>query len=86
MNLETATEYLWHGITWATGKPALLLADATGHLGHIEVMGLDLGLRVASPARYCTGRYRFSGTFHVEPAPCPQQAKGRPQRPVPPLP
>lgn len=75
MNLEPATEYLWHGITWATGKPALLLADTTGHLGQIEVMGLDLGLRVASPARYCTGRYRFSGTFHVEPVPCPQRAE-----------
>jgi hypothetical protein len=77
VNLEPATEYLWHGITWATGKPALLLAGPAGHLGQLEVMGLDLGLRVASPARYCTGRYRFSGTFHVEPVSCPQRAGAR---------
>jgi hypothetical protein len=75
VNLEPATQYLWHGITWATGKPALLLAGTTGHLGQIEVIGLDLGLRVASPIRHCTGRYRFSGTFRVEPVPCPQRAE-----------
>ncbi|QFY14247.1 DUF2797 domain-containing protein [Nonomuraea phyllanthi] len=53
----------------------LLLADtATGALGQVEVAGRHLGLMVVGSARYCTGRYTFTDTFHVEPLSCPQQA------------
>ncbi|MGH3874019.1 MAG: hypothetical protein ACRDSR_21385 [Pseudonocardiaceae bacterium] len=73
---ETGRQYVWHGVTWATGKPTLLLANtATGLLDQIEVMGLELGLKVSNPARFCTGRYGFADTFHVEPVPCPWQAE-----------
>ncbi|GAA1022112.1 hypothetical protein Aple_064700 [Acrocarpospora pleiomorpha] len=76
MGLEFGRQYLWHGVTWATGRPTLLLADAaTGVLGHVEVMGLDLGLKVCGSARFCTGRYGFAGTCQVEPLPCPWQAE-----------
>ncbi|MGQ0779202.1 MAG: hypothetical protein ACT4NY_33105 [Pseudonocardiales bacterium] len=76
MDLETGRQYVWHGVTWATGKPTLLLANtATGLLDQIEVMGLELGLKVSNPARFCTGRYGFADTFHVEPVPCPWQAE-----------
>ncbi|MGH3628647.1 MAG: DUF2797 domain-containing protein [Sciscionella sp.] len=76
MDIEGGREYLWHGVTWATGVPTLLLADtATGELGQVEVMGLEFGLKVTSPARFCTGGYGFVGTFQVEPVPCPWQAE-----------
>jgi hypothetical protein len=76
VDLETGREYLWHGVTWATGTPTLLLADtATGVLDQIEVMGLELRLKVVGPARFCTGRYVFAGTFQVEPLPGPRQSE-----------
>jgi Protein of unknown function (DUF2797) len=76
MDLRAGMEYVWHGVTWATGKPTLLITGtATRHLDQIGILGLDLGFKVASPARFCTGRYRFTGTFHVEPIACPQQAE-----------
>ncbi|MGH3940395.1 MAG: hypothetical protein ACRDTG_17520, partial [Pseudonocardiaceae bacterium] len=76
MDLEAGRQYVWHGVTWATGKPTLLLANtATGLLDQIEFMGLELGLKVSNPARFCTGRYGFADTFHVEPVPCPWQAE-----------
>ncbi|TMR95645.1 DUF2797 domain-containing protein [Nonomuraea basaltis] len=75
MELVTGRQYLWHGITWATGIPTLLLADTTtGVLDQVEVIGQRLGLKVVGPARFCTGRYDFTETFRVEPRPCPQQA------------
>lgn len=73
---DTGRQYVWHGVTWATGKPTLLLANTTtGLIDQIEVMGLKLGLKVSNPARFCTGRYGFADTFHVEPLPCPWQAE-----------
>jgi hypothetical protein len=76
MRIGTGKEYLWHGLTWATGKPALVLAEtADSHLAGIDVMGLDLGFRLASAARFCTGRYGFAGTHQVEPLPCPWRAE-----------
>lgn len=70
------TQYVWHGVTWATGKPTVLLADTTtGQLDHIEIAGRDIGLKVAGHVRYCTGRYAFAGTYQVEPVPCPRQAE-----------
>jgi len=71
--------YLWHGVTWATGAPSLLLADAaTAALSRVDLMGLRIGVKAAGDGRFCTGRYRFSGTFGVEPLPCPQQARAGP--------
>ncbi|MBF8193032.1 DUF2797 domain-containing protein [Nonomuraea sp. K274] len=75
MHLKPDQRYLWHGITWATGRPTLLLADTTtGTLGQIEIVGRHLGLKVVDAARYCTGRYAFTDTFRVGPLCCPQQA------------
>ncbi|MFB4285564.1 hypothetical protein ACBJ59_60630 [Nonomuraea sp. MTCD27] len=75
MQLKLGRQYLWHGITWATGTPTLLLADTTtGALGQVQIVGRHLGLMVVDSARYCTGRYGFTGTFHVEPLSCPLQA------------
>jgi hypothetical protein len=70
--------YLWHGVTWATGAPSLLLADTTATLGAVDVMGLRIGVKAAEGGRFCTGRYGFAGTFQVEPLPCPQQAQAGP--------
>ncbi len=76
MDLETGRQYVWHGVTWTNGKPTLLLANtATRLLDQIKVMGLELGLKVINPARFCTGRYGFADTFRVEPVPCPWQAE-----------
>jgi hypothetical protein len=73
---STETQYAWHGVTWATGRPVLLLANtATGQLDHLQLQGREVGLKVASPARYCTGRYVFADTHHVEPVPCPRQVQ-----------
>lgn len=70
------SQYVWHGVTWATRHPVVLLADvATGQLSHIDIVGHELGLKVTDRTRYCTGRYRFSGTYSVTPVPCPQQAE-----------
>ncbi|SEF55372.1 Protein of unknown function [Nonomuraea solani] len=75
MKRETGRQYLWHSITWAARVPTLLLADTTtGALGQVEVMSLQLGLKVVDRARFCTGRYGFTDTFRVEPRACPQQA------------
>lgn len=75
MELEAGKQYLWHGVTWATGAATILLADtASAALGHIEVRGRQVGLKVADAARFCTGRYAFTGTYGVQPLPCPQQA------------
>jgi hypothetical protein len=71
--------YLWHGVTWASGAPSLLLADtATATLAAVDVMGLRIGVKAAGGGRFCTGRYGFAGTFGVEPLPCPQQAQAGP--------
>jgi hypothetical protein len=71
--------YLWHGVTWATGAPSLLLADTSaGTLGAVDVMGLRTGVKAAGGGRFCTGRYGFAGTYQVEPLPCPQQAPAGP--------
>jgi hypothetical protein len=76
VNLEPGQEYLWHGVTWATGAPTLLLADTNGGvLDQMAVMGLELGLKTTGPTRFCTGRYGFVDTFHVEALPCPGQAE-----------
>ncbi|WP_326549981.1 DUF2797 domain-containing protein [Micromonospora sp. NBC_01813] len=76
MDRETSIGYTCHGVTWATGKPTLLLANASAHrLEHVEIVGRALGFRATKAARYCTGRYRFVGTYKVEPLPCPRQAE-----------
>lgn len=69
-------EYLWHGVTWASGHPAALLADTKSRQLHtIQIIGQSLGLKVVNRDRFCTGRYGFIDTHHVEPVPCPAQAK-----------
>jgi hypothetical protein len=78
MNFAPGCPYLWHGVTWATGAPSLLLADTTATLGTVDVMGLRIGVKAAEDGRFCTGRYGFAGTFQVEPLPCPQQAQAGP--------
>lgn len=75
MHLQAGTEYIWHGITWATGTPTLLVANTeTRTLEQIAVMDLDLGIKVVATDRFCTGRYRFVDTVRVEPEPCPTAA------------
>lgn len=79
MNFAPGRPYLWHGVTWASGAPSLLLADTTtGTMGTVDVMGLRIGVKAAGGGRFCTGRYAFAGTFQVEPLPCPQQAQAGP--------
>ena len=79
MNFAPGRPYLWHGVTWASGAPSLLLADtSTATFGAVDVMGLRIGVKAAGPGRFCTGRYGFAGTFRVEPLPCPQQAQAGP--------
>jgi hypothetical protein len=76
VNFAPGRPYLWHGVTWASGAPSLLLADtSTATLAAVDVMGLRIGVKAAGPGRFCTGRYGFAGTFRVEPLPCPQQAQ-----------
>lgn len=71
MTLQAGTEYVCHGITWATGAPTLLVANTeTKALEHVAVMDLDLGIQVIGTDRWCTGRYRFVDTVGVEPVPC----------------
>jgi len=75
VNFAPGRPYLWHGVTWASGAPALLLADtSTAAMDAVDVMGLQIGVKAAGGGRFCTGRYGFAGTFRVEPLPCPQQA------------
>jgi hypothetical protein len=79
VNFAPGRPYLWHGVTWASGAPSLLLADtSTATFGAVDVMGLRIGVKAAGPGRFCTGRYGFAGTFRVEPLPCPQQAQAGP--------
>lgn len=74
MDLNQGSEYLWHGVTWATGVPTLLLADvSTRTLVQVDLIGLEIGLKAVGPTRYCTGRYGFSDTINVHALPCPQQ-------------
>jgi hypothetical protein len=69
-------QYLWHGVTWADGYPAVLVADlVTRQLTRIKIAGQEVGLKVEDRARYCTGRYRFADTHSVTPVPCPVQAE-----------
>ena len=79
MNFAPGRPYLWHGVTWTAGAPALLLADTSaGTLGAVDVMGLRIGVKAAGGGRFCTGRYAFAGTFRVEPLPCPRRAPAGP--------
>lgn len=79
MSFAPGRPYLWHGVTWAAGAPALLLADTSrGTMDAVDVMGLRIGVKAAGGGRFCTGRYGFAGTFRVEPLPCPQQAPAGP--------
>jgi len=79
VNFAPGRPYLWHGVTWASGAPALLLADtSTAAMDAVGVMGLRIGVKAAGDGRFCTGRYGFAGTFRVEPLPCPQQAPAGP--------
>jgi hypothetical protein len=55
----------------------LLAGTSTARLERIEVTGRRLGLKTASQASYCTGRYAFTGAYQVEPRPCPDQAPAR---------
>nr|MDT0658728.1 DUF2797 domain-containing protein [Micromonospora sp. DSM 115978] len=76
MGHEPRTGYTCHGVTWATGMPTLLLANAdTQRLEHVDLTGETLGFKVTNTARCCTGRYRFVDTYEVEPLPCPRQAE-----------
>jgi hypothetical protein len=69
-------QYVWHGVTWADGYPAVLVAEiATRQLIRIDIAGQEFGLKVEDRARYCTGRYRFADTYCVTPVPCPLQAE-----------
>lgn len=75
MTLQAGTEYVWHGITWATGAPTLLVANTeTTDLEHVAVSDLELGIQVSGTDRWCTGRYRFVDTVGVAPVPCPTGA------------
>jgi len=79
VNFAPGRPYLWHGVTWASGAPTLLLAGAsTGTMDAVDVMGLWTGVKAAGGGRFCTGRYGFAGTFRVAPLPCPQQAQAGP--------
>ncbi|MFJ2218366.1 DUF2797 domain-containing protein [Streptomyces sp. NPDC101062] len=67
--------YVCHGVTWATGDPRLLLAPLPGGpLAYAEVMNRRLGFQVRGTGRWCTGRYQFAGTHHVEAVACPGRA------------
>jgi Protein of unknown function (DUF2797) len=79
VNFAPGRPYLWHGVTWATGAPSLLLADtSTATMDAVDVMGLRIGVKAAGGGRFCTGRYGFTDTFRVEPLPCSQQAQAGP--------
>ena len=45
MDFAPGRPYLWHGVTWASGAPSLLLADtSTATFGAVDVMGLRIGV------------------------------------------
>ncbi|SHF64299.1 DUF2797 domain-containing protein [Streptoalloteichus hindustanus] len=68
------SEYVCHGITWATGDPRLLLAPLPdGPLVYAEIMNQRLGFAVGA-GRWCTGRYQFTDTVRVEALACPDRA------------
>jgi hypothetical protein len=70
----TDGEYVWHGVTWATGDPRILLAPLPdGPLVYAEIMNQRLGFSVGAD-RWCTGRYRFADTVRVEAMACPDRA------------
>ncbi|MEE1736960.1 DUF2797 domain-containing protein [Streptomyces sp. BE147] len=74
-DLPASGRHLCHGITWASGSPALLLVPLEGGpLVHAPLIGQHLGYRAETSGRWCTGRYRFADRFHVEPAPCPDMS------------
>lgn len=74
--IDHENEYVCHGVTWAGGRPRLLLAPVpTGPLCAVEVMGGRIGLRTTGRERFCTGRFGFTDTFRVEPVPCPERAQ-----------
>lgn len=67
--------YVCHGITWAPGHPVLLLAPQPGApLLYAEFLNQRLGYRADGTGRWCTGRYRFVHTHHVEAVACPDRA------------
>jgi hypothetical protein len=67
-------EYLCLGVSWRTGAPGLDVVEiATGAAMQIPLMGRRLGLRSATPGRYCTGRYAFVNDTATEHVPCPEQ-------------
>jgi hypothetical protein len=67
-------DYVCHGVTWATGDPRLLLAPLPGGpLIYAEIMHERLGYQVGI-GRWCTGRYQFLDTVHVEAVACPLRA------------
>jgi len=79
VNFAPGRPYLWHGVTWASGVPSLLLADTSaGTMDAVDAMGLRIGMKATGPGRFCTGRYGFAETFRVTPMPCPQQAQAGP--------
>ncbi|SDD58367.1 DUF2797 domain-containing protein [Actinokineospora iranica] len=68
------SEYVCHGVTWATGNPRLLLAPLpNGPLVYAEIMNQRLGFATGT-GRWCTGRYRFVDTVRVEAVACPDRA------------
>jgi uncharacterized protein (UPF0147 family) len=68
------SEYVCHGVTWATGDPRLLLAPLPGGpLAYAEIMNRRLGYQ-AGTGRWCTGRYQFADTVRVEAVACPDRA------------
>ncbi|WP_330335593.1 DUF2797 domain-containing protein (plasmid) [Streptomyces sp. NBC_00536] len=70
----TDGEYVCHGVTWASGKPQLLLAPLPGGpLVYAEVMNQRLGYRLGRSGRWCTGRYAFTDTVNVEAVACPER-------------
>lgn len=75
MNRQAGIEFVCHGVTWASGAPTLLMAEPTGRLEHLPLVGLDVGFTVTSRERHCTGRYRFVNRYQVEPLACPQKAQ-----------
>jgi hypothetical protein len=75
VNCQAEIDYVCHAVTWSTGMPTLLMAAPTGQLEHLPIVGTDIGLMITSAERYCTGRYRFSGMYDVEPVACPHRAQ-----------
>ena len=67
-------EYVCHGVTWTTGDPRLLLSPLPGGPPtYAEIMKRRLGFQTGT-GRWCTGRYQFTDTVHVEAVACPGRA------------